>query len=164
MSEQDERKTRRCFLKEAGLAGACAALMPLLQACEVAEVRGEFEALPEEVEFDLTMAPYDQLTGTGKIVALGDLPILLVMDGAGDILALGRYCPHVNNDLAASSPIAGQWIEADRQLLCRFHSSYFDEFGALVSGPSPAGIGRYRVEYDAQAKKGTVFPREQVTG
>jgi nitrite reductase/ring-hydroxylating ferredoxin subunit len=163
MSEQDELKTRRCFLKEAGLASACAALMPLLHACEVAEVRDDFEALPERVEFDLTMAPYDKLTGTGKIVALGDLPILLVMDGRGDILALGRYCPHVNNDLSTGSPISGEWIDADRQMWCRFHNSYFNDFGERLSGPTPSGIGRYRVEYDAQAKKGTVFPREQVT-
>jgi nitrite reductase/ring-hydroxylating ferredoxin subunit len=164
MSDEKGLLTRRCFLQEVGLAGACAALLPMLQACETAEVLGDFEPIPAEVEFDLTMAPYDTLSETGKIVALGDLPILLVRDGQGDILALGRYCPHVNNDMAANSPIAGQWIDAERQLRCRFHASNFTEFGALVSGPSPTGIKRYKVEFDAQAKKGTVFPREVITG
>jgi nitrite reductase/ring-hydroxylating ferredoxin subunit len=165
MSERSDKKTRRCFLQEAGLAGACATLLPMLQACEVNEVRGEFEPLPERVEFDVNEAPYDGLSETGSIVGLGDLPILLVRDGQGDILAMGRFCAHQDNDMAVpNSPISGAWNDQNRQLICRFHGTVFSEFGAIVAGPSPLPVRRYRVEFDRGTGKGTVFARELLNG
>lgn len=162
MSDEKELLTRRCFLQEVGLAGACAALMPLLAGCEVAEVLDD--PLPEEIAFNTNDAPYDTLKATGDLVALEDLRVVLVRDGAGDILAFGRYCPHQNQDLAdVSDSRSGQWSEEKRELTCRWHYSVFSETGEKVSGITPSGIPRYRVEYDAATGVGKVFGRQLVT-
>lgn len=160
MSEQDEPKTRRCFLREAGLAGACAALMPLLQACDTAEVLDE--PLPEELAFNTNEAPYDQLKNTGDFVALADQPVILVLDGRGELLAFGSRCPH--NDLEFTGPgeKRGSWDDTTRQLKCGHHFSRFSETGAVVNGPATQSIPRYQIEYDAATGAGKVFGRRFV--
>lgn len=161
MSDEKELLTRRCFLQEVGLAGACAALMPLLTGCEVAEVLDD--PLPEQIPFNTKEAPYDALKETGDLVALDDLRVVLVRDSKGDVLAFGRYCPHQNQDLAdVEDPRSGQWDDAKRQLTCRWHYSVFSETGERVSGITTSGIPRYRVEYDAATGVGTVFGRQLV--
>ena len=156
----DEGVTRRCFLRDAGLAGACAALLPMLQACETSEI--DDDPLPEEIPFDTNAEPYSGLRATGDIVGVESLNVLLVRDGRGELLAFRRKCTHAEQDLADGTDRSGKWDDASRQLTCRLHLSVFSETGEVLKGEAMATLTRYRVEYNPETGEGVIFGRQLV--
>lgn len=76
--------------------------------------------------------------GTGKIVPIGDKPVIIVHTQEGEIQAFGAVCPHLG--------CVVEWDEPRQFVLCPCHDARFNvQNGAVISGPSPAPLLAYTV-------------------
>ena len=161
------RLTRRSFVEATGGAAICALVLPLLQGCEVVEIRGDTD-VPTALAFDLTAPEYQGLEMVGGVAAVdaGALAILLIRDAEGSIIALDRICPHNQTDMAPEAAPGGTWDQEAQVLTCNLHLAKYSETGAVVQEPLGGGetqpLNRYRVEFDQSAGTGTVFLTETV--
>lgn len=149
--------TRRRFLAQSAGVAAATAVLP---ACEFAE---SF-ATGEGFDFDLAMEPFASLTEVGSSASYdaGGLQVLLVRVDADNVFAFDRICPHAGLDMGfevqtlTNTPNA--WLPDTKQLRCGHHFSFYEESGEKASGPTPSGINRYEVTFDAAAGTGRFEP------
>lgn len=150
--------SRRRFLEGAATALAVA---PLLSGCEFAKIDGAGEGVEPTVDFDIATADFAGLATVGGMACVdagGGIEILLVRADQDSVLGFERKCPHNTLDMGAcgNNPLPGTWDANNRQLICNWHGSVFDDKGERVSGPTPRGLARYEVTFDATAGTGTV--------
>lgn len=148
--------TRRDFLCSLGVAGCAAALAPVMQGCEFAEVHsGPISA--GTLEFDVGVAPYTALAKPGGEAVppdVGGRKLLLIRTNATTIVALSRTCPHQGFDLSPDE--AGVWDQTNQWLVCQAHGSVFGADGKVRQGPSTTGLASFPVTFDPATGKGTV--------
>lgn len=154
--EQREGVSRRTVL--CGIACGCAVVAATTSGCTIAEVYTN--AGSGELSFDLAEATYAPLSDLGGAVAVDivtdadPVKALLIRNGEAQVIALERICPHTLCDMTPG--LLGAWDQAAQQLTCLCHTSIFDVDGNLLAGPSPRGIARYPVDFDAGSGTGRV--------
>lgn len=157
-------RDRRAFLAAVGRAASCALVVPVVQACEVSRVRGD-TSIAAEIDLDLSTAEYAPLADVGGMVGVdsGAAKLLLIRDAADSLVCFDRFCPHSSLDMTGHPAVDAAWDPSARQLTCPWHFSKFDAVGERVAGPTPTGINRYRIDFDATANTATIFPAELIT-
>jgi Rieske Fe-S protein len=149
--------SRRDFLCSLGAAGCAAALVPTLQGCEFAELhRGPVSSAT--LDFDVALAPYTTLAKPGGVAVppadVGGRPLLLIRTNDTTVVALYRKCSHQGFDLSPDE--AGQWNQANQQLVCLAHSSAFGPDGKVQHGPAMLPLQSFVVTFEPATGKGSV--------
>ncbi len=146
--------TRRGFLECVGAATGCALVVPLLQACEVAEIivkeGGEFP-------FSVTDLPELQTVGGMALHTAGDHKLLLIRVDDSTVAAFSQTCPHLNLTLSPKS--GAKWD--GKKLTCPWHQSQFGVDGKYLGGVTVApkdvpDLPKYEVVFDAKAGTGVI--------
>lgn len=146
--------SRRRFLHRLSQATGCALTLPLLQACEVAEltpVEGGTYA------FDLIALPDLAKVGGFAAIAAGSTRALLIRLDQATVLAFDHLCPHFGLPM---EPGKSTWD--GKKLTCQHHASEFGADGAYLGGAfvpwsgKERGLTVYDVVFDASSGKGTV--------
>lgn len=132
-----EHSHRREFLCKIGALASAGALLPLVQACETAEMHTPAPVLGEKLDFDVTKDPYKPLAVVGgkAKVTIGGTDILLLRTSETQILAYKNLCPHQQCPLEFTAT----WDTASSHLSCSCHGAVFDATGKVVKWPDPTG-------------------------
>lgn len=87
--------------------------------------------------------------GQGKVVAVGDKPVIVVNAGRGELKAYSAICTHLG--------CITEWDASRRFILCPCHDGRFNPVnGAVISGPAPAPLP----QLDLTVEEGLVYVSE----
>ena len=74
---------------------------------------------------------------TGKIVAFGTTPVIVVRTSAGELRAFAATCTHLSCTVQYRPDLERIW--------CACHNGHYDLTGRNVEGPPPRPLDRYDV-------------------
>jgi Rieske Fe-S protein len=74
---------------------------------------------------------------TGKIVAFGTTPVIVVRTAGGELRAFSATCTHLSCTVQYRPDIERIW--------CACHNGHYDLSGRNVEGPPPRPLDRYDV-------------------
>lgn len=74
---------------------------------------------------------------SGKIVAFGSTPVIVVRTAAGELRAFSATCTHLSCTVQYRADIERIW--------CACHNGHYDLTGRNVEGPPPRPLDRYDV-------------------
>jgi Rieske Fe-S protein len=92
------------------------------------------EAAPQSV---VAGRDADIPANTGKIIAFGTTPVIVVRTAAGELRAFSATCTHLSCTVQYRSDIEHIW--------CACHNGHYDLTGRNVEGPPPRPLDRYDV-------------------
>lgn len=92
------------------------------------------EAAPQSV---VAGKDADIPANTGKIIAFGTTPVIVVRTSAGELRAFSATCTHLSCTVQYRSDIEHIW--------CACHNGHYDLTGRNVEGPPPRPLDRYDV-------------------
>ena len=92
------------------------------------------EAAPQSV---VAGKDADIPANTGKIIAFGTTPVIVVRTAAGELRAFSATCTHLSCTVQYRSDIEHIW--------CACHNGHYDLTGRNVEGPPPRPLDRYDV-------------------
>jgi Rieske Fe-S protein len=92
------------------------------------------EAAPQSV---VAGRDADIPANTGKIIAFGTTPVIVLRTAAGELRAFSATCTHLSCTVQYRSDIEHIW--------CACHNGHYDLTGRNVEGPPPRPLDRYDV-------------------
>ena len=92
------------------------------------------EAAPQSV---VAGKATDIPANTGKIIAFGTTPVIVVRTAAGELRAFSATCTHLSCTVQYRSDIERIW--------CACHNGHYDLAGRNVEGPPPRPLDRFEV-------------------
>lgn len=84
---------------------------------------------PSLSEFELDLKASDVASSSGRIVAVGGKPVLLLKDASGEFSALSATCTHLDCTVQYRTDRSDIW--------CACHNGVYDLKGRNLSGPPP---------------------------
>lgn len=84
---------------------------------------------PSLSEFELDLKASDVAASSGRIVAIGGKPVLLLKNAAGELSALSATCTHLDCTVQYRADRSDIW--------CACHNGVYDLKGRNLSGPPP---------------------------
>ena len=84
----------------------------------------------------------DMAPNTGRIVAFGTTPVIVVRTSTGDLRAFAATCTHLACTVQYRPDLEHIW--------CACHNGHYDLNGRNIEGPPPQPLGRYDVTVQGQ--------------
>jgi Rieske Fe-S protein len=78
----------------------------------------------------------DFAAGSGRVVILGEEPVLVLRSHGGELSAMSARCPHLGCVVALAPD--------NQHIQCACHGGRFALDGRVLAGPSPRPLSRYR--------------------
>jgi cytochrome b6-f complex iron-sulfur subunit len=128
----DGRRDVLNWLLGSWLAGVCGSVLyPISRYLVPPDVP---EAAPQSV---VAGKAADIPANTGKIIAFGTTPVIVVRTAAGELRAFSATCTHLSCTVQYRSDIERIW--------CACHNGHYDLTGRNVEGPPPRPLDRFDV-------------------
>jgi Rieske Fe-S protein len=129
------RKFLGCMLGGGAAALGAGTVVPLGQ------YAGDFRAAPPPAFIELAAADYALSPGTAKLLMYGRIPLLLLQTPEPDRQwrAFVAICTHLSCTVS--------YREDLRSIVCACHDGHFDLDGGVISGPPPAPLRPFHLEF-----------------